>query len=533
MALSMFEYLITRLITLADKLGQLRSWRRAATAFLFGLLSALAFPPVNLTPILWICFPVLIIQLRSTTTVLQSFIVGWCYAFGFFLLGLYWIAAAMFVDLAQFWWAIPLAVAGLPFFFAFNYGIAAALARRIGLQGTPGVLFFALLWFLADYGRGHLYTGFPWIIAGYAWSNTLPVEQLASCLGVYGLSLVTLVLASMPAILTQRTRGSLICFVGSLAVLTLIWGWGSWRLSQDVGTIVPHVRLRLVQPNIDQASKWNSAERGLHFQHLLDLTSQSGNQPITHAVWPETAATFYLMEDPDHRQDIAHHLPEGGSLMTGVIRREMGEKGRLNYYNSLVAINSRAQVIAGYDKFHLVPFGEYIPFRNILPLRTLANMGLDFSRGEGIRSLRVAGLPSFSPLICYEAIFPGAVVDPEDRPHFLLNITNDGWYGKTAGPYQHFAIVKLRAIEEGIPLIRAANTGISGVVDAYGRIRARLGVGITGFVDADLPQIIAPTPFSLFGEIPLWSLFGLLSLTALFCRLREMKIFHRILRLQP
>lgn len=515
-----------RLKTIADRLGQSTGCHRAVIAFGFGLLSALAFPPFNLTPLLWICFPALIFLLRGTANAKQGFIVGWCFSFGFFLLGLYWIAAAMFVDISRFWWAVPLAVAGLPFFFAIYYGIAAAIARRIGLQGVTGTVFFALLWFLADYLRGHLLTGFPWILVGHTWSKVLPIQQIVSVTGIYGLTLLTLLAASLPASLAQATKVAKIscAFIVVFLILTAIWG--EWRLSHDHNLVVPGIRLRLVQPDIDQASKWDNGERERHFQHLLDLTSAPGDKPPTYIVWPETAATFYLMEDAGHREAIAEHLPKGGVLITGVIRREFNAKGSLNYYNSMIAVNSKARVVAGYDKFHLVPFGEYIPFRKILPIRTLANMGLDFSTGDGLRSLRVAGLPTFSPLICYEAIFPGEVIDRNDRPHFLLNITNDGWYGKTAGPYQHFAIVKLRAIEEGIPLIRVANTGISGVVDAYGRVTAKLMVGKSGFIDADLPQVIAPTFFSLYGEWALWSVFSLLLFSALLGRHHSMKVFR-------
>jgi apolipoprotein N-acyltransferase len=188
----------------------------------------------------------------------------------------------------------------------------------------------------------------------------------------------------------------------------------------------------------------------------------------------------------------------------------------MHYYNSLIAIDNKARVIAAYDKFHLVPFGEYMPGRRFIPLRTLANLGLDFTAGDGLHSLHVPNLPPFSPLICYEAIFSGEVVDETDRPAFMLNVTNDGWYGKTAGPYQHFSIVTARAVEEGLPLVRAANNGISGVVDGYGRVVAKLGLGETGFVDAALPQALPPTFFSRYGELSMWGIFLLCAGGALF-----------------
>jgi apolipoprotein N-acyltransferase len=232
---------------------------------------------------------------------------------------------------------------------------------------------------------------------------------------------------------------------------------------------------------------------------------------VTHIIWPETAATLYLNEDTEHRNAIAAIAPPGGVVITGVLRREMDLLGQIHFFNSLVAINRASQITVTYDKSHLVPFGEFIPLRNYLPIPSIAGMGIDFSRGVGSRTLRAAGLPPFSPFICYEAIFPGEVADRSDPPQFLLNITNDGWYGNTAGPWQHFAIARVRAVEEGLPLVRAANTGISGIVDPYGRIEKRLDLGKRGFIDADLPMPLSPTYFSRAGEEPLWLIFGLLT----------------------
>jgi apolipoprotein N-acyltransferase len=211
-------------------------------------------------------------------------------------------------------------------------------------------------------------------------------------------------------------------------------------------------------------------------------------------------------------------VPPGGSILTGVVSRTIDSKGKLSYYNSLIAIDGRGRVVAGYDKHHLVPYGEYIPFRSILPVRALAGIGVDFSAGPGPETLRVKGLPPFSPFICYEAVFPGEVAPRDDRPGFLLNVTNDGWYGRTAGPYQHFAIARVRAIEEGLPIVRAANTGISGVVDAYGRIQAKLGLAKSGFIDSDLPAPLPPTLFTKMGELLAWFLFGACVMGVLFFR---------------
>lgn len=503
----------------AARLRALKGWRRAGMAFAFGLLGALAFPRTNLTPVLWVSFPALIFILQGATNWRQAFIVGWSFAFGFLMLALYWIAASMFVDIASFWWAVPLAVAGLPAAFAIYYGIAAALAHRAGLKGLSGALTFALLWFLADYARGHLFTGFPWDLVGHGWSGVLPVLQITSAIGIYGLTFLTLIAACLPAALADKNKYGRTAVAGSLLFFALVAVWGETRLTQAKDDVVPNVRLRLVQPNIDQAQKWLASERESHFRHLLDLSSEPGLRPVTHIIWPETAAAYYLAEEPARRYDIAAKVPRDGAIITGVIRRAMGEAGQVHFYNSLIAIDGQANVVAGYDKFHLVPFGEYIPFRSGIPIRALATFGSDFSAGEGPRSLRVTGLPPFSPLICYEIIFPGEVEDRNDPPHFLLNVTNDGWYGNTSGPYQHFAVARIRAIEEGVPLVRAANTGISAIVDSYGRVRAKLGLGETGFVDGDLPAPLAGTPFADYGDWPTGLLVGFLFICLIYKRI--------------
>lgn len=483
-----------------------KGFRRGAAAFAFGAISSMAYAPLNIFPILWLSFPALFFLLQGAKTYRDAFLTGWSFAFGCFCFSFYWIAASMFVDIAQFWWAVPLALVGLPIVFALYYGLAALAFHKMQAKGLRGIITFALLWFLADYARGYVFGGFPWNLEGYSWVKILPVLQIVSVIGVYGLTLLTLVVVTLPALLVQDTKRNRVIVHGGLVLLVFIAGWGMRRMIAQPVAMVPNVRLRLVQPNTDQAQKWVADELEPNFQHLLDLTSAPADKAVTHIIWPETAATFYLTEDAFHRRMAAAHVPQGGALLTGVVRRSLDEQNQIHYYNALIAVDDKARVVAGYDKHHLVPFGEFIPLRQYLPIKTLVN-GLDFSSGDGPHSLRVAGLPPFSPQVCYEVIFSGDVADREDRPQFLLNVTNDAWYGNTAGPYQHFALAKTRAVEEGLPLVRAANTGISGVVDAYGRVVARLGLSKTGFVDSDLPQALLPTFFSRYGELPLWIAF--------------------------
>ncbi|MER2520106.1 MAG: apolipoprotein N-acyltransferase [Bdellovibrionales bacterium] len=505
----------------ADYLRAHKGWGRALAAFLFGAFSALAYAPIEFFPALWISFPALIFLLQGCVTKRAIFATAWTYAFGTFVAGLYWIAWAMLVDIKAYWWAVPLAVAGLPAFFALTYGLLCILAKTFwpGLRGVGGALTVALAWFLADYARGHMLTGFPWNLEGYAWTNTLPILQSVSLFGIYALTFLTLIAACLPASLAETNQKSRrvaqIANVAALAALAGLGIWGAYRLSQASLAYVPDARLRLVQPNIAQSLKWNRDTVEENFERLLQLSSAPAAKPITHIIWPETASTFYLAEDAPRRRLVASRLAPA-ALLTGVIRREPDGQGGRRFTNALVAVGPDAKLEAAYDKYHLVPFGEYIPLRQYVPLKAIASLGMDFSSGAGHQTLRIDGLPPFSPLICYEVIFSGEVLNRDDRPALLVNVTNDGWYGHTSGPYQHFAIARTRAVEEGLPLIRAANTGISGIVDPYGRVTARLGLGIEGTLDADLPKALTAPPYAHRGDFGLWiGVIGLLAGLAL------------------
>jgi apolipoprotein N-acyltransferase len=262
--------------------------------------------------------------------------------------------------------------------------------------------------------------------------------------------------------------------------------------------------LRVVQPNIAQTLKWVPAERARNFERLLELTASpaaSGAAPVTHVIWPETAVPFFLERDAGARQAMASVTPSGGGIITGAPRVRTEADGGNRFWNSLHAVDGSGAVVASYNKSHLVPFGEYMPLRGILPVGGIAAGATDFSSGPGPATLQVPGLPPFSPLICYEVIFPGAVKDSGNRPDWLLNVTNDAWYGNSAGPHQHFAISRVRAVEEGLPLVRSANTGISGIVDGYGRVTAYLALGERGIVDAGLPRALPITPYGQVGDI--------------------------------
>jgi apolipoprotein N-acyltransferase len=494
--------------------------------YLCGALAALSFPPFNAVPFLWLFFPALVFQLQGAPDKKLAFAVGWTFALVLLTVRLYWIAGALFVDIKEFWWLVPFAVFGLPSMFAVYHGLAALLAWRWGLRRVDGLLILAVAWALADYARGHLMTGFPWDLTGYVWGDVLPMMQITSVVGIYGLSLITLVLALLPAALAPPIRSGLAVrlFVAGLFMLAGLAGWGAWRLAQaPAPAMVDGVRLRLVQPNISQAVKWREDYREPNFAKLLELSFAPAEEPVTAIIWPETATAFYLTENAPRRQTIAANMKEGQLLLTGVVQRRLKPDDTLEFFNSLIAIDNKARVIAGYAKFHLVPFGEYVPFRTYLPFRAVAAVG-DFTPGEGLMTLRAPGLPPFSPLICYEAIFPGEVARKDDPPQWLVNITNDAWYEGTTGPYQHFAIVRARAVEEGLPLVRVAIKGVDAVVDGYGRIVEQQGWDKAGFVDSPLPKPLPHrTVYATWGDTAFWLACGLLILLAFLGRVMVKK----------
>ncbi len=335
-------------------------------------------------------------------------------------------------------------------------------------------------------------TGFPWNLAGNVWAFAPAVLQLAAVTGVWGLTLITVLAAAAPAVLGEPAAGAgRRAFVGAMLALPLLaWGGGALRLAAapPLGSdVVEGVGLRLVQPSIEQALKWRPAMRQDHVERQMRLSAAEGLAGISHVIWAETAVPYLLTQEPELRARLARVVPEGGLLITGAPRSGAAE-GAPRLWNSLHALAGDGGIVGTYDKHHLVPFGEYMPLRSLLGLSKLTAGSVDFAPGPGPLVLRLPGLPPVSPLICYEAIFPGRVLPAGPRPAWLLNLTNDAWFGTSSGPYQHFASARMRAVEEGLPLVRVANTGISAVVDAYGRTLGRLGLNRTGILDAPLPK---------------------------------------------
>ncbi len=518
-----------------------QGWRRRLLALCSGLVAVLALPPLHIVPALVPALTILTWLIEGArqneipsrgkrggtalfrTGAWSAFAAGWWFGVGFFAAGLYWVSLSFLVDARQFAWMIPFALLGLSGGFAIHIGLS-TWAAHMSARGKPQRLFvmIAVWWVVFEWVRGWLLTGFPWNYLGTVWTFSDAALQLASILGVLGLSLVTMLAAAAPALLgssENRGRSSLVIVGGIYFILAIIWLGGAYRLHLAGDSYLENVRLRLVQPNIDQRDKWKAELRGRHLNNLMSLSeAKVKTYSPTHVIWPETAVPFFFDSSPAGLRAVSQVIPKGGALLTGARRRSGGKttdgKNELTQlWNSFHVLSDQAQIVQTYDKHHLVPFGEYVPFRNIINVDKLTAGRMDFSPGPGPRILFVPGAPPVSPLICYEVIFAGKVAgetggESAERPGWLLNVTNDAWFGTSSGPHQHFAAARLRSVEEGLPLVRVANTGISGVIDAYGRVKARSQLNERTFIDSRLPQSLrGPTFYGMYGD---WGVFALM-----------------------
>ena len=510
----------TPLCRLAQEIAELAGWRRYGLAFLLGALLAGALPPFDMTPLIFLAFPGLLWLDEGSRGVWASARLGYVFGLGFFVAGMYWVAAALFVDISSFWWALPFTVLGLPALLAF-WPAAALLVTAIGssrlrLSADARICLFVVAWAAAEWGRGHAFTGLPWNLVGYAWSGGFPgallLLQNTAWIGIYGLSFLTVLAASLPALLGTPSllplpvlrRAAPIVAAAALILLPAAAGAVRLRLLPTVST---STWLRLVQPSIAQSLKWDPAAAEANFHRLVELSGSPADHPLTAIVWPEAAATFLIERDAPHRDAIAAVAPKEGYVITGALTANPPPGPVAQVWNSIEAVDRAGAIRARYDKAHLVPFGEYIPFGDFLPIRKISVGPIDLSAGPGPRTIALPGLPGFAPLVCYEAIFPGAIIDEQRRPAWILNVTNDAWYGRSSGPFQHFAIARTRAIEEGLPLVRVANNGISGVIDAAGRVLARTSLDAVTYADVALPEAGPPTLYSRAGD---WIFVGLL-----------------------
>jgi apolipoprotein N-acyltransferase len=497
---------MTAVTRAGDWMRGLTGWRGLGFAFAAGAISATGFAPLEFFPALLLGYAALVLLLDGAYAmpkpVRRAFGLGWAFYFGQFLIGWHWIVYPFLIYPDVNLWQVPFASL-LPAGVALFGALAGAMAMVFWQAGPSRIFVFAVMMALSEWLRGHLFTGFPWNLSAYGWGASPALLQSASLMGAYGLSFLTILLGGACAELAfRRWRVP----TALLLLFAVLWGYGVYRLAFTTVGDVPGVRVRLVQPDIPQAEKYVRRLLLRNWQRLLALSVQApaGNPKLpTHIIWPEAATGFPVARSPGALEQIALLTARGQSLITGSDRAVRDDSG-ITAYNSLYLFPAGGGSPLTYDKFHLVPFGEYVPFASILNRIGINQLtvGSGFSAGDHPHVLNAGIAPPVTPLICYEVIFPHAVVDPaEPRPGWLINVTDDSWFGPWAGPQQHFLIARMRAIEEGLPIARAANTGISAMIDPLGRVTAQLDLGKSGVVDAALPQALAPPLYARLGDL--------------------------------
>ncbi|MGI9381143.1 MAG: apolipoprotein N-acyltransferase [Methyloligellaceae bacterium] len=515
---------------ISDFIADLSGWKQWFIALLAGAAATLSLAPNLFWISLFVSVPILIwmldgIWLRSMSgksgrnTLSNAFIVGWWFGFGYFFVGLRWIGEAFLVDADLFAWLMPFAMALLPAGLALFFGVATACIIRFWRPGISRILLLAWALFATELLRGHIFTGLPWNTLGYSLTGTDGLMQSTSVVGVYVLTYVAVLVFSVPAALVfpQNSNNRIAAnWSFAIAVLLLVISLdiaGQWRLTDKKSGTQSNIRLHLVQPNINQKEKWRPenqkeiVDRIIGLSKLAETGTSAGSIPKNIIIWPEVALPFLFDKNAEFLNFLGDSIPDETVLITGAIRTGNGDPGRQDgrpreIYNSLMVIDSDGQIEKVYDKKHLVPFGEYLPFQNFLEaigLQQLTRLRGGFTEGRGERYIQANSLPAFAPLICYEIIFSGAVVEVTNRPEWLLNLTNDGWFGDTAGPHQHLHQARIRAIEEGLPVVRVANTGISVVIDSYGQILERIPLNQMGTIDSGLPLPLEETVYARHG----------------------------------
>jgi apolipoprotein N-acyltransferase len=517
-------------------------------AFLAGAASTLALAPINFWPAMFLTFPPLVFMLDGVGAarwggIRTAFVIGWWFGFGYFLSGLYWIGSAFLVDAETFGWMLPFAVTLLPAGLAVFIGLGFVAARLLWTTGHIRVLTLAAALSSAEWLRGHLFTGFPWNAFGYALTTPLPLAESVAIFGIWGLTFVAVAVFATPAVLADGGRRPLMPVILAGATLATLAAYGGLRLASHPTETVDGVHLRIMQPNIPQDERFRYAAKAQIMSRYVSMSQRAGEaalpppqageslhlypppqdlyppsqagegrvgdlgglRGVTHLIWPESAFPFFLTREPDALSMIANMLAPNTTLITGAARLAEPVPGgsEKHAYNSVYVIDHRGSILATYDKLHLVPFGEYLPFQDLLEragLTQLIDVPGGFLPGAQRRRIAVPGAPDMLPLICYEAIFPGEAVPTGERPSWLLNLTNDAWFGISSGPYQHLQQARIRAIEEGLPLIRAANSGISAVIDPLGRVISALPLGHAGSFDAPLPRAAQMTIYARIGD---------------------------------
>lgn len=467
--------------------------------------------PYHLWPLLFLCFGVFYVFFAQAKNKKQAFFSAYVFALGYFTASLYWIGNALLVEGNDYAWAYPLAVIGLPALLSLFPALFLTISHILfSKRCVSGFFGFCALFALSEWVRGYAFTGFPWNLYGYGWIELLPIAQAVSVIGPYGLTFFTIIWGAVFGFILLNSKQKSTWLVFSLAVITFVgaYFWGQNKLQHNPTTYMDDIALQIIQPNIRQEDKWNSTLLVQNFEQHIMLSNRKHqiNRDASKniIVWPETALPPAFINNVAVNERIYSALGVNDVLLTGALTiTQDNETAPLNYHNALLLWSAEHRAKKLYSKSHLVPFGEYIPFQQFIPIPTVTQFS-GFSKGEGTQTITIGSAPSFSPLICYEVIFPHQAALSEDkRPDYILTVTNDGWYGDSPGPYQHFTQARFRAIEQGLPVVRSANTGISGVIDAKGRITDKTKLGEAVSLNSQLPKKSENyTFYNLYGDIP-------------------------------
>lgn len=495
-------------------------WHRLGLALIAGAVMTGGHPPIGVPWSFFIAMPVLVWLIQVAPSARAAAWTGWAAGVGYFITGMHWVGNAFLVDPDKFLLLMPLGVIGLPSGLAIFWALAFWAAKRLWAPGWWGALVLATMLSVVELARGYVLTGLPWALPAYIWLDT-PLMQAASWAGPFGLTFFTLLLTSVP--LVALSRRQYVPMIGAIGALATLWIAGAARVPDTVAIADDAPLLRLIQPNAPQHLKWKPGYREDFYHRLLDATAEplrtGGDKPDL-ILWPEVSVHFIPGDNPQEVERISD-AAGGVPVILGAFHRE-DNNGQSVVTNAMQTVMPDGTLGPMYHKHHLVPFGEYMPLVWILGELGLPDFseGIGLSSGNGPQTLKLPGLPSFSPNICYESIFPYEVVGSE-RPEWIAQITNDAWFGSFAGPQQHLAQARFRAVEQGLPVVRATNTGISAVIDPFGRETARIEMHKYAWIDTELPLAAAPTLYSKVGDISFALLLAVLIACLLFKHFRR------------
>lgn len=527
------------LAALSGRIMLLHGWRRALVAFAAGAVGAFAHAPYDFFAAGLIAFPLFVWLLDGAAADSASgrlrrarafFTVGWWFGFGWFLSGLWWVGNAMLTDLEKYAWALPIGVLILPAGMALFYGLAAALARPLWNEGLGRLFALSAAFGVLEWLRGWILTGFPWNAVGAAVMPTPMLMQSLGIVGMMGVNVLAVLWFSLPAQLAAPRRRRL-----ALVLLVLLAaahaGFGAARLWLDRPADAPELAVRIVQPSIDQSRKWSRDQADSIFSTYLKFSAappRTGAPVPVLILWPETSLPFILSQRPDAVGALSDMLKPDQTLLAGAVRLE-GQGGAdtgSRYYNSVIAVNDEGVQFDAVDKNFLVPLGEFVPFEPILSrigIRKLVQLPGGFTAGTSRHAIELPGGTKIVPYICYEVLFPGVAIDETKDADLIVNVTNDAWFGDSPGPYQHLRLAQFRAVEAGRPLVRAANNGISAIVDAHGRVLDALSLDGIGTLDAQLKLVRADNLRLPFAPLVGWAILCTLMMLGALAKIVSMR----------